>query len=241
MSRNARRALRRAVIAGMPAFARFYVPDPAGGEGGGGTGGAPAPTAKPAKDPNEGKIVLTPDELAERIKSETANAVRAANEAAAAAQRKKDEDAAAETARKNGEFEKLANTEKDKRTAAERERDEARMTAKTADVRIRLRDFLADKYPDYAKAADWIIPAVKFDLATPDADVMKSVEAAVKKYVEDNPRGRGSTAPGPLGRNSALPGGTKPAAGGAADDAGGRITVGANGSGRGFSAPSRAF
>jgi hypothetical protein len=246
MSRQTRSALYRAAAAGIPLAARYYVPDPAGAGDAGGAGGAGAGAGagagtggKPAKDPNEGKVVLTPEELDAKIRDASAAAVTAAQNAAAEAQRQKDEAAAAEDARKKGEFEKVANTEKANRERAERERDEARLAARTAEVRIDLRDYLADKFPDYAKAADWIMPAVKFALDTKPADVTKSIEAAVKKYVEDNPRGRGTAAPGPLGANSPATAGMKKAGAGTGTAA--EPAANNNGGGRAFSAPARAF
>jgi vacuolar-type H+-ATPase subunit E/Vma4 len=179
MTRRNRTAALYAACAFLPclSYARMHwTPenDPAGGGGG---------DKKGDKGEQGDKITLTAAELQAKIEAAAADAVNRANEAAADKARKDKEAADAETARKNGEFEKLAEAEREKREAAERR-------AQLAEVNVALRDHLADKHPDYLANAPDIMLHVEKHLAADakPADVKKLIEEQSKAFADRTPR-----------------------------------------------------
>jgi hypothetical protein len=136
---------------------------------------APAPPPKPgAKDEPE-KVTLTVAELDKRVSDALAEQQRKADAKAA-----KDREAAeAEEAKKRGEFEKLAEKEKQRADALEAQN----RTLRTATA---LRDHLAAKHPDYIGCSKYILPLIPADTA--DDALPKAIETAAAEYVKDNPR-----------------------------------------------------
>jgi hypothetical protein len=203
MPRSTRHALALAARSAIPAY--FYAPDPAGDDTAKG-GAADDKTKGKAGDKGTAdqpkKIELTEDELAARIKSETEAALNKERTAAADKAKKEKEEADRKKAEEQGEFKTLADKAEEKRLEAERERDAAKLETRKLAVKDQLRDYLAEKHPQYASSARWIMPAIEFDLATDDKDIAKRIAAAADEYVKDNPRQAGpGGAPGQIGRN----------------------------------------
>lgn len=192
-TRHARQVLLRAAGAVLlpefgPAFGIHFVEtDPPAG-----SGGAPPKTDPPAPK----KIELTEDELNTRIEA----AKQSERDAATKAKKTADDAAAAEEARKKGEFEKVANTEKEKRETAERENASLR-------IDIAIRDHLADeKLRDYAGCAKYIKPQIDVAKASDPSKLAEAITAAVEQYVKDNPRSLAGKPPVPPGRSGGAPG-----------------------------------
>ncbi len=197
MPRSTRHALALAAQSAIPAY--FYAPDPAADDTA--KGGAAADKTKGDKADQPKKIELTEDELNAKI---TAAAEAAANRErdAAAKKAKAEKDAEEEKrAKEQGEFKTLAEKADEKRQAAERERDAARLDKRRLEVKDRLRDYLAEKHPAYVAVAKYITPLIEFDLTTDEKDIDKRISAAADSYVKDNPRQTGAGgAPGAIGK-----------------------------------------
>lgn len=191
MPRHTRHALALATLA-VP-FAHFNTEGDKGGAGGDTTKGAAA--ADKTKDQPK-KIELTEEELTQRIAAATTEALNKERDAAAKKAQAEKEEAERVKAEKDGEFKTLAEKDRQARERAEQERDAARLDAKRLSVKDKLRGLLAEKHKDYLTAADWIMPAIDFDLKTEEAEVEKRIGKAVEKYVADNPRGSTTGTPG---------------------------------------------
>lgn len=162
----------------------------------------------PAKPPVEPKPEPKKHELTdEEIEAIVEKRLKAERDAQEAARKKEEEEKAAEEARRKGEFEKLAADEKAKREKAEAEAAEANRRAQLAEVNIKLRDYLAEKHPDYlANAADIMLHVEK--QLKPDAkpeDVAKLIAEQAKAFVERTPKAKVATVPAPT--RTGVPGG----------------------------------
>lgn len=151
--------------------------------------------------PKEGEVVDTTPPKAKKTKDEPVDdtdKVQAAVDAALSAERekvKKEKEEAArkaaeDEAKKNGEFEKLADSERQAREKAEQAVAAAERRAQQAEVNIALRDHLATAHPDYASNAPDIMLHVAAKL-TPDSkpdDIKKIITDEAKAFVERTPR-----------------------------------------------------
>jgi hypothetical protein len=105
--------------------------------------------------------------------------------AGAAAKRLKEyEDAKAaaeeEGAKKRGEFEKLLAKEQG-------EHAKTRMQLRTTRIGTILRDYLAEKHPEYVAKAKYINPFIEADEKADDEAIAKAVQKAADAWVTDNP------------------------------------------------------
>jgi hypothetical protein len=156
-------------------------------------------------EPDADKVTLTKAELEAKVNEAAANAVRKANEAAEKKRKDAEDEAARKKAEEQGEYQKLADSEKQKRAAAEQERDAAKLSARKLEVKDKLRDYLAadEAREGYAGVAKYIMPLIEFDLTTAD------------QYITDNPRKAVATPPPGRGpKLPAKPGEKKPEANG---------------------------
>jgi hypothetical protein len=168
-------------------------------------------------EPDADKVTLTKAELEAKVNEAAANAVRKANEAAEKKRKDAEDEAARKKAEEQGEYQKLADSEKQKRAAAEQERDAAKLSARKLEVKDKLRDYLAadEAREGYAGVAKYIMPLIEFDLTTDDAEIEKRIKAAADQYITDNPRKAVATPPPGRGpKLPAKPGEKKPEANG---------------------------
>jgi hypothetical protein len=180
MTRNATRMIGLAAMAGLGLHYAAAEDTVAGG------GGADKkPEDKPAdKKPEPKKIELTEEELAKRVAD------------ALATERKKTDDererakaeAAAEDARKKGEFEKLYQGEAGRVKELEGQAKTLKLDLRKKDAALLLQRHLAANHKDYVENDVDILPHVQFDADTTDDDLAKRIKDAAKAFVDRTPK-----------------------------------------------------
>lgn len=152
-----------------------------------------APEPKKSKKKEEATEPKFTDSDLEQAVSKALEKERAKAASDAEKTRKEQEDAAA---RKQGEFQKLYESETARVKALEASQAELRVSIKRKDVEIGLRDHLVANHKDYLANAKYILPLLKFDADTTDDDLQKQIKSVVSEYVKDNPRTVTGGAPG---------------------------------------------
>jgi hypothetical protein len=170
-----------------------------------------------------------PDDLEARAKA-IADRIVSEREAAAAkkaeAERKRLEE---EEAKKRGDFEKLLASEK-------LAREHAELRSRQAEVRGRLRDYVASHHPEYAVAAEkdadpptalmWDSIAGQVNAGMDDGEADKLIKATVERFMKAIPRqAKGTGAPPPPAHGARLPAADKPQPAGANGSNSRRLSV----------------
>jgi hypothetical protein len=154
----------------------------------GGGGGAAKPEKqeekKPEEKPKGTKLELSPEELAKKLDDARASAKAEFD----ALQKKNQEAAEAEAARKRGEFEKLYQGEAARVKELESQVAAARLEGRKQAVALKLQRHLAANHKDYVENDIDILPHVTIDAETPDDEIEKRIKAATDAFVKRTPK-----------------------------------------------------
>ncbi len=161
-------------------FGRFYYSPDADDKG----------DDKPDDQPDE-PLTMSRRELQKLIDDNRKEAEKASEAKAAQRATKDQEERDRKAAEEQGKYKELADKERS---------EKEKLAAENRSLRVgsALRDHLAEKHPEYAGCAKYILPQVPADADDTD----KAIATATADYVKDNPR----TATNPGGAPPAAPG-----------------------------------